>query len=170
MKIIDRYSSAINSSNLKSETKTNLSDVDVITAAGMAAKYEPLGIALARMLAGGSRGDVVEILSCMAFERSFKIRTRITRVQSNDLAKAVLAWYRDGACQPCGGTGYELIPGVPSLSANQCKHCRGTGKLLFDQSFRPDWRELARYLAREIERTQAAAGVLAMRKISLDFQ
>lgn len=166
MKLLDRYASAIHSSNLRVVPDTTFADVDVIGAAGLAAKHEPLGIELARMLSGGGRGEVVSILSDMAFERSFRLRVRVTRVQCDDMAKAVLAWYRHGTCQPCGGHGYELIPGVPSLGANECKHCNGSGRLVFDRYFRSDWLELAQWLSSQIERTQAAAGTLAMKMIA----
>ena len=163
--LLDRYSSAIHASNLKSEPETTYADVDVIGAAGLAAKYEPLGIELARMLSGGGRGEVVSILSDMAFERSFRLRVRVTRVQCDDMAKAVLAYYRNGTCQPCGGTGYTKIVDTPVLG-DECRHCNGSGRLVFDRYFRSDWLELAQWLSSQIERTQAQAGTLAMKMIA----
>ena len=165
MKILDRYNTAIHASNLASDPLTTWSDTDVIGAAGLAARHEPLGIELARMLAGGGSGQVVAILTEEAHERSFRVRERITRVQAEDIARAVLAWYRHGTCQPCGGIGFPRIKGTPSLG-DECAHCGGTGRIQFDSQFRQEWRQIARWLRDGIERTQANAGVIAMQKIA----
>ena len=170
MKLLDRYNTAVHASNLKSEANTTWSDADVIGAAGLAARQEPLGIALARMLAGGGQGEVLRILTYEAYERGFRIKQRVTLVQALDLAKAVLAWYRHGTCQPCGGIGLMRIKDTPSLGG-ECQHCAGTGRIPFDKQFQHERRELARWLHDEIGRSQARAGQQAMRKISdsLDF-
>ncbi len=46
MKITERYSSAVNSSDLTTKPDTRWSDTDVLGATGLAARYEPLGVAL----------------------------------------------------------------------------------------------------------------------------
>lgn len=170
MKILDRYNTAIHATSLKSEAPTTWSDADVLGAAGLAARHEPLGIALARMLAGGAQTDVVAILTTEAYERGFRIKHRVTMVQAGDMAKAVLAWYRHGTCQPCGGTGFKRIKDTPSLG-DECSHCNGTGRIPFERQFRHEDRDLARWLHDQISRTQARAGQLAMQKIAplLDF-
>jgi len=171
MKILDRYNTAIHASNLASDPLTTWSDTDVIGAAGLAARHEPLGIELARMLAGGGSGQVVAYLADMAYIRSQGIKGgRLSRVEAIEIAKAVLAWFTHGTCHPCGGTGYARIKDAPSLG-DECRHCGGTGKIPFDSQFRHEWREVARWLQDGIERTQANAGVIAMQKIApkLDF-
>jgi len=170
MKILDRYNTAIHATSLKSESDTTWSDADVLGAAGLAAQHEALGIALARMLAGGGRSDVVQIMASEVYERSFRIKARITHIQAGDIAKAVLAWYSHGTCQPCGGTGFARIKDTPSLG-DECRHCGGTGRIPFDQQFRHEHRELAQWLHDQIGATQARAGRLAMEKIAplLDF-
>jgi hypothetical protein len=170
MKILDRYNTAVHASSLKSEATTTWADADVLGAAGLAARHEALGIALARMLAGGGRSDVVRIMATEVFERSFRIKARVTLLQAEDIAKAVLAWYSHGTCQPCGGTGFARIKDTPSLG-DECQHCGGTGRTPFDQQFRHEHRDLARWLQDQIGATQARAGRLAMTKIadSLDF-
>lgn len=170
MKILDRYASAVHAKSLKSDPRTAWSDTDVLGAAGYAAKHQPLGIALARMLSGGGTSSVIEVMTDHVFERSFKVKCRVTELQARDIATAVLSWYRFGTCQPCGGTGYKLIPGTPSLG-DECPRCRGTGKIDFDAQFRDDWLGLAKWLAGEIEKSQAQAGDAAMRALasSMDF-
>jgi hypothetical protein len=165
MKLIERYNTAVHASSLKSEAKTTWSDADVLGAAGLAAQYEALGIALARMLAGGGKGDVITILTSEVYERSFRFKVKITILQAQDIAQAVLAWYSHGTCQPCGGTGFARIKDTPSLG-DECKHCGGTGKTPLAPQFRHEWRELALWLQNEIGRSQAVAGREAMRKIA----
>lgn len=160
-KILERYSGAVNSDNLASDPRTTFSDSDVLGAAGLAARYEPLGIALTRLFADGKPETALDILTEMAFKRARTIRVRLSQVEAGDLSRAVLGWYRHGVCQPCGGTAYQLIPGTPALG-DECKHCRGTGRLLFDVQFMGDKQELAHWMAGEIDRAQAAAGSVAM--------
>jgi hypothetical protein len=161
MKIIERYSAAVNSDNLAVDPRSTWGDSDVLGAAGLAARYEPLGVALTRLFADGKPEAVVRVLADMAFKRARTLKARFSDVELTDLAKAVLAWYRHGTCQPCGGTGYQLIPGTPALG-DECKHCRGTGRIPFDSQFQGEGRELARWLSGEIDRSQVAAGRAAM--------
>lgn len=168
--ILERYSTAIHASTLKPDATTTYSDLDVIGAAGLAARYEPIGIALARMLSGGGDGQVIAIMARAAFEKSFSLRVKVTQVQAADISRAVIAWFRDGRCNSCGGTGYRVIPGTPSLG-DDCPDCKGTGKIPFEPQFRQEWRDLARWLSSEVERSQAAAGQAAMAMLAprLDF-
>ena len=165
MRIIDRYATAIHASNLRPDDASTAADLDILGAAGLAAKYEPLGMALARMLSGGGRGQVLDVMADEAFSKSFSLRVRVSRPQAADIAKAVLAWFMHGVCLPCGGTGFARIKDTPSLG-DECPHCKGTGKLPFDKQFRQDWRPLAQWLKDEIERSQANAGVIAMKKLA----
>lgn len=161
MKILERYSAAVNSDNLLSDPRSTWGDSDVLGAAGLAARHEPLGIALTRLFADGKPETVIVILSDMAFKRARTLRVRLSDVELTDLARAVLGWYRHGTCQPCGGTGYKLIPGTPALG-DECHHCHGTGKIPFDDQFRHESLDLARWLSGEIDRSQVTAGRAAM--------
>ena len=161
MKLLERYSVAVHSDNLAVEEGTTWSDTDVLGAAGLAARHEGLGVALTRLFAGGKVQDVVDILSELAFKRARTLKVKVSQVQAQDLATAVLGWYRHGTCKPCGGVGYQRIAGTPKLG-DQCGHCGGTGRLPFDKEFRGETRELARWLSGEIDRSQAAAGSAAM--------
>lgn len=166
---IDRYSSAVNSSNLKSEERTTYSDSDVLAAMGWAGQHHPLGAALQRLFVDSKPQQVIDLLATMVRERSFKIKARITPIQARDMAEKVLAWYRFGTCTECGGTGKDLIPGTPHLSETDCSHCQGTGRRPFEREFQHEQRELANWLKGEIEKHQARAGQEAMRAISLDL-
>jgi hypothetical protein len=133
-KLLERYSSAVNSTNLAVDPLTKWSDTDVLGAAGYAAKFEPLGVELARFLSTGKAEGVIAEMQEMVFRRARTLSVKLSQVQAGDLAKAVLGWYRHGTCQPCGGIGHQLVPGTP-VQGDECPHCRGTGRLLFDRLF-----------------------------------
>jgi hypothetical protein len=185
-KIQNRYASAVHSSNLAVDGKTYMSDSDTLGAMGLADKaltegrriiapdtYEPvrpapLAVSLERLFSGDNRAayDIVRTLAEMAHEHSFKIDCRIKRVQCVDLARACLAWHRDGTCKPCEGRGYQLIPGTKTLSERECPECRGSRKMQFERQFRPEWRELARWMVSEMTRASGYAGPAAMRALA----
>lgn len=161
MRLLERYTTAANSSNLAVDPRTIWSDTDVLGSAGLAAKQEPLGIALTRLFSGGKAQPVVLVLAELCWGRSHHLRIKISRMQAEDISRAVLSWYRHGTCQPCGGTGFQRIPGAPALSERHCEHCHGTGRIPFEHQFPHETRELAKWLAGEIDRAQAAAGSAA---------
>ena len=164
MKIMDRYAGAVRSSNLGSKPDTTYSDSDVIGAAGLAAKRAPLGVALMRLFSGDNHaiGEIVRILSAKAVGKAYRLGSEIGQVEADDVARAVLAWHRDGVCKPCGGHGQKLIPGTTTIGDETCAACRGGGRLLFDRQFSAGRLELAQWLVAELEREMAIAGPAAM--------
>lgn len=50
-------------------------------------------------------------------------------------AVGVLIWWLDHTCPHCHGLKWDQIEGTPSLSARQCRTCRGSGELLVPYSF-----------------------------------
>ena len=170
MWIHERYAGAIASKNLKSDARTTYSDADVIAAMGLASRgAAPLGVALARLLAGDRRAelDVSRILGEGIVSYAFKSRRReIKCIEAANMARAVLGWFRDGTCKTCGGVGFKRIDGTPSLSDTPCPVCRGSGKRSMEAMFDVHDRELARWAAAEIERKHASAGPAAMKLIS----
>lgn len=181
-KIQNRYASAVHSSNLAVDEKTYMGDSDVLGAMGIADRVltqgvtsdgtpvrpSPVAVPLERLFAGDNRAayEIVRILATMAHEHSFKLKTKISRVQCADMARACLAWHRDGSCPACEGRGYALIPGTKTLSERDCPECRGSRKMPFERQFRPEWRELARWLVSEMARASGHAGPAAMRALA----
>lgn len=164
-KIHDRYASAVHSSDLKSRAETTYSDTDVLGAAGLAAKHSPLAIALMRLFAGDDR-DVFTVLRIMTDKLIGKTQGALARVEAEDIARAVLAWFRDGTCRACGGHGFMVIPKTKTLSDMECPACNGKGKMPFERQFLNAHRDLARWLLAEVEREQAVAGQEAMKKLA----
>lgn len=167
MSIIDRYATAIRSSNLGSKPDTDRSDSDIIGAAGLAAKRSPLAIALMRLFCGDNHASstIVGILADKAVGKAYRMGNECSRSEARDISAAVLAWHRDGTCKVCGGHGVKLIPGTKTLGGDRCTSCRD-GKILFDSKFSMLRLDLARWLAAELDREQAIAGADAMRALA----
>lgn len=134
LRITERYSSAIRSSNLRSSECTTYSDPDVIGAFGMAAKSEPFGVALHRLFAGDMR-EAGSLLLHLAAMITGQFPSKLTRQEAKGVAAGVLAWNISNTCHHCGGLGREMIPGSPTLSDRECKACKGTGKKRFEKQF-----------------------------------
>jgi len=191
IRIQDRYASAVHSSNLGVDAKTHMSDSDTLGAYGIADRVledgvtstgepvtpSPLAVPLERLFAGDNNAvyDIVRQLAETAYEHSFRLRLKIGRTEARDIAEACLAWHRSGTCQSCEGRGYTLIPGTKTLSENECQDCcasyiparwRTPGKLPFERQFRPEWRELARWLVSQMETAAGRAGPEAMRALA----
>ncbi len=174
----ERYASAVRSSNLRSREGTEMSDADVVGAAGFAAKHAPLAVALLRlfMADNGSAREVVVLLTEMAKSKAWHAhRLVLTELQCTLLAQAVLAWHRDGLCRACGGHGFKLAgshalgEGRAVLSDAACDECRGTRKVPFNTQFPMEQLWLAQWLREEIEREQAFAGAEAMRRLGTSW-
>ncbi|MDR6538853.1 hypothetical protein [Variovorax soli] len=181
MKIIERYASAMRSTNLKSEERTNFSDSDVLGAMGLADRdlqrghdsegnrvwRAPLAVALQRLFLGDNSASVqvVEILSDLAWRQARRLRVKLNQAQARTMAQACLAWHRDGRCKPCGGHGLLVIPGTKTLGTNKCPACGGEGTIPFEIQFQREQRELAAWVVAEMERNQSEAGPRAMDKL-----
>lgn len=166
-KILDRYAGAVRSSNLRSSSDSTYSDSDVLGAVGLAGKQNPLAMALARLFCGDNHAarDLVQILSELAWGKALALRIDLKRTQADDMARAVLAWHRDGVCKVCGGHGFRLIVGAPALSENACESCK-FGKIPFEPNFHAEQRVVAWWLVGQVEREQSIAGPAAMTKLA----
>jgi len=184
MTIKDRYASAVNSSNLKSDPRTYMSDTDVLSAYGIADRRlsngedqfskHPLAVPLERLFAGdnAAAGVIISILAGIIRGKAKAMRIRMSEVQASDMAQVILGWFRRPACQACGGHGFQLIPGTPTLNPDEaCRPCNGTGKVLLEQLFRLEQRELVRWAIARMEEESGMAGPAAMKALapSLDI-
>ncbi len=187
-RITDRYASAVHSSNLKVSKEadktgeTGIEDTDTLGAFGLAdrdlergfnsagdpVRPAPLAVPLERLFAGDNNAvyGIVRQLADMVWWHGRDVKIKVGRAQAKDIAQACLAWHRNGACKACGGHGYSLIPGVPSLSGHQCPECAGTGKIRLVKVFSVRNLELAQWLVDEIARESGRAGPQAMKMLS----
>lgn len=181
MTIIDRYASAaVGTRNMRSDPDTHCSDSDVVGAVGLAGKAvrtsatgetyagAPLAMLLQRLFVGDNRGasEVVEVMADMAHRFAGKSHVRLKRVQAEDIARAVLAWHRDGTCRTCGGHGFDLTPGDRdtrrALTDRPCPKCKGTGRIPFERQFPIEQQLVANWLLTRVQEEQSKAGPAAM--------
>lgn len=172
-KIQNRYASAVHSGNLRSKPATEMSDSDMLGAAGFARNHVPLGVGLARLFAGDDREalSLVQILASMAWGKAKAEGVRLKRVQADDMARTVLAWFRAGTCKACGGHGYKVAGGQLGesravISDAPCDECRGSRKVNFDHLFVLEQLLIARWLREQIECEQAVAGAEIMKALA----
>ena len=178
MSITDRYATAVRATSLAGNAESmadgtspakTANQVDVLGAFGLAAKKRPLAVALTRLFAGDNRAarEIVQLLAVMVDTKSWRDDgVNVPMLEAEDIGRKVLAWHRDGVCRDCGGHGFELIHGAPSLSGNACPVCRGSRKVPFDSEFTMERLHLARWLREKIEREQGMAGQAAMRALA----
>ena len=146
----------------------------VVGAVGLAGKRAPLATALLRLFVGDNRsaGEIVRIMAGMALGKSYRLHSRtLAPTQADDIARAVLAWHRDGVCKHCQGRrwltlGGNLLGGKAVLSNEHCPDCRGSGRIPLDRQFKGEALELARWLAAELDREQRIACVEAMKYLA----
>lgn len=171
MSLLERYSGAMRTSDLSPKAKadaTITSDNDVVGAFGFASLDRPLAIALARLFCGdnGAAREVVRLLSSMAWDKAAALHLGLKRTQADDMARAVLAWHRDGRCPACTGRGFELIVGAPAVSATHCMACDGTLKVPLAREFDAPMRVVVWWLVAEVEREQSRAGPAAIARLA----
>lgn len=170
----ERYSAAIRTSSLKSIERTTRSASDLCAAAAFASvpnvvtgrRGHPLAMALERLFVGDGRAarSIVAILADSACNKAAELRIKPTfsRVRAVDIARAVLAWHRDGRCKACGGHGFVRMANAPSLSDVACGACKGTARIDFDGQFRGEDAIIAHWLLSEVQRELSEAGTRAM--------
>lgn len=183
MTIKDRYARAVHSSNLRQRKQhEHIGDTDVLGAYGIADKRlttgendrppSPLSVPLERLFMGDNNAghEVVLMLAEMGWKQARRLDIKCTRMLAEQLAKACLAWHRNGNCKPCGGHGVAKIPGTNVLGTSTCGVCRGSGRILFEKNVHPaEVRPLAAWMVSEIERAQAKAGPAALRALAETF-
>lgn len=192
MQITERYASAIRSTNLKHDDRSIDADTDVLGAFGLADRAlkkgqmwssdgavlidipkAPLAVPLERLFSGdkGAAREVVKVLSDALRGKAPAMHLKMTESQCTDMAKACLAWHRDSVCKLCGGQGMGTIKPHGWVGGAICKPCKGTGNIPFEDQFRHDQREIARWLVSEMAREQCRAGPAALKALAprLDF-
>jgi hypothetical protein len=133
----------------------------------------PLAVALTRLFTGSNSAahEIVRLMADMIFERSWRIKAKISRPVAHDLACSVLAFHRNGTCRSCGGHGFELILGTPAHSERHCKACGGAGKVPLERIVssngqKPELAEMARWLLCVMEAEAGRAAPEAFRALA----
>lgn len=157
MAMTERLASSQMTSDL-GEVVTGLGDVDFIRAAGMVSQKNPLGMALFRLKYSDVAGEAMFCRNGLA--DLLVIRRRKIRNEALEIAERVLVHHLSDRCDHCGGTGYQVIPGTPTLSDQACPVCKGQGVLkLVTQSDDELW------LQGQIALLESEAAGAVMRKL-----
>lgn len=164
MGVAERFTTAIMSTNLTSDPRTDYSDSDVIGAYGLLAKDNPLGVALARLMAGGKSASAKEALVDLAIFKSGKDGRRVSAEYAGLIVDEVLAWYFFGTCQVCQGHGHPVLPGTKTLSDEVCPHCVN-GRVDLLHAIPKKRHDLALWLSSQIDASVGGVGGQAMRKL-----
>lgn len=138
----ERYTTAITTDDLKSDTRDHapIGDVDVLTAAGWAPAR--IGTALLRLAseydsaarAGqGTRMDAALFVGRLRSLPSVRaqLAMQLAKWDAPDayaLSLALLAWWLKRVCSKCHGRGFDVVPGTARLSAKQCRACDASGE------------------------------------------
>jgi hypothetical protein len=167
LKIVERYASAVRSSNLRSIERTTISDSDVIGAVGLASKTDYLGALLLRFELGDNRAarECAGVMAHRAHVHFPKLHPR-TAV---DLASALLAFTRSDVCPDCNGLGREVIAGTPTLGTKECKTCGGTGKKRIDRQFAKEHMPVVDWMYHWVSRAKHEAAHIAAEKVGCDI-
>jgi hypothetical protein len=163
MKVTERYSNALEAKSLSVDVRTTFSPSDVLGAAGMAAHASSEAMILWSVLFQNKTSAKLAAVDMLAKKLTGQMIRNRWKGDPRKIAQEVFAWHMHGTCQPCGGRGYELIPGTPTLSDRLCRQCEGTGKLRLPRGEPYSWLEA--YMGALI----ASAGGKVMQKLAVDM-
>lgn len=167
IKVDERYATAINSSNLKMDTRDGAPIGDVDLCVAVAWSSARLGRSLLRLvseygkpirLQGMSTTDAIllvgKLKSLRDVQRELAIQLKLWgHPQPIDASLSIISWWLVRVCRKCDGRGYEVVPGTARLSAKQCNYCHGTGEAKLPQG---DFgKRAANYLDDSIQRARA---------------
>lgn len=124
----DRYARAVCSSSLTPRAESNVAPLDLLGAAGMAARRQPLGMLLQRLRASPTPVAQAVAGAALAERLRAAVRKRQVRrdgVDSEAVAAEALAWWLDPTCLSCGGV--KFLARDARLTARHCPVCAGSG-------------------------------------------
>jgi len=127
---LERVVRALNSGRLAFRENV-ATDIDWLTALGMACARDPGRSALVRLhyVADADSYEQALNLAVQIVRRvSMRQRWHMRQQEVIRVARISLAYHIAPVCPACHGTGFELIPGTAHLSSRRCPKCQGTGR------------------------------------------
>lgn len=127
MRVIEKYTRAVTSSNLKDDDQHH--STEVLAAAALC--QSRLGTKLFRVKYASDATTYASLLDDWIEIVTFKslLRGWPADVKPRKIARLSLDYWLNDVCPVCTGTGYQTVPNVPKvLSDVQCKACNGTAK------------------------------------------
>lgn len=122
-RLIERYTHAVTSSSLK--TDAYHLDTEVLMAMALAGG---LAASMARVKFLHDATAYRALLVAWTGMVQAKARLRHWKAHWNPawIAQASLDYWLDDLCRACDGTGFPLLPGIPTRSTRVCAACDGT--------------------------------------------
>lgn len=163
--ITERYTTARQTSDLSVSPLTSRSPADVLIASGWAAQENEAALLLWEVIYRGKSEPKNRLAGILGSQLNARMaKDRKLKGDAWVIAREVLAWYLHGVCQPCGGLGYEKIPGTPTLSDRLCPACNGAKRVALPQdSASHTW------MANYIESLTAIAAGQVMKRLASDM-
>lgn len=161
--IAEKYSTARNTSNLKSEPRTKMSASDVMGAAGMAAQSHADAMLLWSVVYGGKTSQKLMLVDGLEHKLTGYMLQNRLKGNPRQIAMEVLAYYLHATCKACNGVGYQIIPETITRSDDPCPECAGVGKP------RPPEGEAWQWLHRYVSMLIAKAAGKMMDKLRVDM-
>ena len=127
---LERVVRALNSGRLAFRENV-ATDIDWLTALGMACARDPGRSALVRLhyVADADSYDQALRLAVQIVRRvSMRQRWMMQQQEAIRIARISLAYHIAPVCPSCRGTGFELIAGTTHLSSHRCPKCQGSGR------------------------------------------
>lgn len=162
MKVIQNYSRAINSSNLKDDEHHHATEV--LAAAALASA---LGTKLFRVKYASDATSYNALLTSWheIVKAKAGIRGWPSDVSASQIARLSLDYWLNDVCTVCCGTGHESVPNVPNVLRDEpCGGCNGTAKRPIQAR-----NGIVKYMTEAVEALEAMtihAGGATMRKLA----
>ena len=165
MKIAQKYSHAVTSSNLKSDTYHH----DADTLAAVALGGGEFGSLLFRVKYSNDSTSFHSLLEkfTVVVESKAILRKWNSSIRPEQIASAALKYWLNDLCWVCEGRGYPVVLGTPMLSDKECSGCHGTGKKVLDANSRE--LDYIKDMVEALEEMARHAGSAAIKKLAGEF-
>lgn len=167
MGLIEKYSRSINSSNLRSDEYHH--DTDNLAAVALSSEYG--GLLFRAKFATAKEKPDKDVIARLLEKWTATVESKRQwpkHISAKKVAEISLGYWLDDTCAACTGRGYPVILNTPSLDANECHACSGSGRapLVCDARIKDAILDMVELL----DRTATAAGSVAMRKLAGDME
>jgi hypothetical protein len=130
MSIIEKHQKARLATNLKPSADTVDAALDVLGAAGFAAKIKDneLGMLLNEVRIKPTRQNLYSTYEGLKYRLRKHALAKGMKVDCEVIVNQVIGWWLGGVCKACSGQKWKRVEGTPALSTTVCQTCHGTGK------------------------------------------
>ncbi len=169
MRIIQRYSRAATSSNLRDDEHNH--QTEILAAAALASMHIgcELGTKLFRVKYSNDASSYPNLLSewCDIVKSKSRTRNWPEEISHSKIAKESLNYWLNDQCIMCGGHGHQEVENVPQvLKDDPCAACDGSGRRALGVDVAHNRIEYVEQMVELLEKMIIHAGGETMRKLS----